>query len=157
MREGRGNSWMVATWEREWQHSCRRNLVAKILQLWDPPHALLTVDDDPVILQDLTHVSYVLLVVPAADDYNIHAGKKSCVPLEGWPWDLKTSSCIQTGRRGLLWRFSKRPLGCQRYDDTLSVRCQSWRKPYSRPPWRRNPVCWAGGKLPILCYQVEQG
>jgi|LakMenEpi03Aug12_release.lakeMendotaPanAssembly.Ray.scaffolds.fasta_scaffold2499037_1 hypothetical protein len=76
---------MVATWEREWQHSCRRNLVAKILQLWDPPHALLTVDDDPVILQDLTHVSYVLLVVPAADDYNIHAGKKSCVPLEGWP------------------------------------------------------------------------
>ncbi len=73
----------------------------------------------------LTHVSYVLLVGPAADDY-IYPRRQKLLGSLWWPyspratgrmvlrfWDLKASSCIQTGRKGWLWRFSGRPLGCQ--------------------------------------------
>jgi hypothetical protein len=73
--------------------------VAKVLQLCDAPHALLTVDGEPVIFlscRALPHMAYVLLVVPAADDYSISSMQAKAawqslmalpvpVPLEGWP------------------------------------------------------------------------
>ncbi len=67
---------MVATWEGSGSTPDAEILWPRYssLQLCDAPHALLTVDGEPVILlscRALPHMACVLLVVPAADDYSI--------------------------------------------------------------------------------------
>ncbi len=73
---------------REWQHSCLRNLVAEIIQLWDSPHALLAIDDEPVILQGLC--------APRGSCsrwlYIIHAGK-GCVAVSDGPVHMPLEGC----------------------------------------------------------------
>jgi hypothetical protein len=80
-------------------------------------------------------------------DYFVHVGKKSCVavsdrPVPAFLRPKKASTCIQTGQRGLLWPFSAQSRRWKGSDDTLSVG-QSWRKPFTRPPWRRISA-WLG-------------
>jgi hypothetical protein len=84
--------------------------VAKVLQLWDGPHALLSVDDEPIVLQDLLHVDLKLLVGMAADDDVIHPNKAASQSL------MALSTCrwkdipIFLRPKGTLW-YSKRPKG----------------------------------------------